>query len=258
MHEGLIVGIAGVFGLVFGSFATVVAWRVPRKESIVQPGSHCPACDAPVAAYDNIPVVSYVVLRGHCRRCHAGFGVKYPLTELAVAGLFVAVAWRVQPRWAIPAYCVLALALVILADVDLEHRRLPVAIVYPALIAGAALLVLSAVATRNWQALEWAAIGGASMFVIFAAIWFATRGGMGFGDVRLAGLCGMFLGYFGWRIVAVGFLATAVIAGVVGIALFATGNATRKTALPYGPFLAVGTMVGVLAGGPIATAWLGH
>jgi leader peptidase (prepilin peptidase)/N-methyltransferase len=258
MHQGLIIVLAGVVGLAFGSFATVVAWRVPRKESIAKPGSHCPACNAPVAPYDNIPVVSYIILRGHCRHCHAGFGVRYPLTELAVAGLFVAVAWRVHPRWAIPAYCVAALALVILADIDLEHRRLPVAVVYPTLVAGAGLLVLSAAETHDWGAIGTAAIGGAAMFVLFALIWFVTRGGMGFGDVRLAGLCGMFLGYFGWRIVAVGFLVTAVAAGVVGIALFAAGKANRKTALPYGPFLAVGTMVGVLAGSPIARVWLGH
>ena len=125
-------------------------------------------------------------------------------------------------------------------------------------MAGAGLLVLASAETDDWRAIGTAAIGGAAMYFLFAIIWFATRGGMGFGDVRLAGLCGMFLGYLGWRIVAVGFLVTAVVAGIIGIALFATGKANRKTALPYGPFLAIGTMVGVLAGGPIATAWLGH
>lgn len=258
MPTGAVVLIAALFGLVFGSFATVVAWRVPRGESIVKPGSHCPLCDEPVRPYDNVPLVSYLVLRGKCRHCRATFGVRYPLVELAVAVLFAGVGWRIGAHWAVPAYCLFALTLVILTDIDLEHQRLPVAVVYPALLLGAALLALAAAGLHDWGALARAAIGGAGAFAGFALIFFAARGGMGFGDVRLAGLCGMFLGFLGWRYLAVGLVAAVVLAGVVGVVLLASGRAGRKTKIPYGPFLAAGSMIGVLFGLPIAGVWLGH
>jgi leader peptidase (prepilin peptidase)/N-methyltransferase len=255
---GLLVVIAAVFGLVFGSFATVVAWRIPRKESIVRPGSHCPLCSETIRPYDNVPIVSFLLLRGKCRHCKASFGVRYPLVEVAVAGLFVAVVLRLAAHWVDPAYCLLALALVILTDIDLEHRRLPVVVVYPAVVIGAGLLVLAAAGLHDWGAVARAAIGGVGATVGFAIIFFAARGGMGFGDVRLAGLCGMFLAFLGWRYFAVGFFLSFVIGGIVGIALLATRRAGRKTQIPYGPFLATGTMIGVLFGPPIANVWLGH
>lgn len=258
MPTGAVVLIAAVVGLVFGSFATVVAWRVPRGESVVTPGSHCPLCGSPIRAYDNVPVLSFLVLRGRCRQCRASFGVRYPLVEVAVAVLFVAVVLRVGTRWADPAFCLLALALVILTDIDLEHRRLPVVVVYPAVVLGAVLLVVAAVGLHDWGALARAAIGGAASTVGFALIFFLARGGMGFGDVRLAGLCGMFLAFLGWRYFAVGFFASAVIGGLAGVALLASGRAGRKTQIPYGPFLAAGTMTGVLFGLPLANLWLGH
>jgi leader peptidase (prepilin peptidase)/N-methyltransferase len=254
---GVVVAAAAVFGLIFGSFATVVAWRVPRDESIVRPASHCPLCNTPLKAYDNVPVFSYLWLRGRCRQCKASFGVRYPLTELAVAGLFAAVAARIT-HWAVPAFCLLALALVVLTDIDLEHRRLPVVVVYPAVVIGFGLLAIAAAGLHDWGALARAAIGGAGATVGFGIIFFAARGGMGFGDVRLAGLCGMFLAFLGWRYFAVGFFAAIVLAGVVGIVLLASGKAGRKTKIPYGPFLAAGTMVGVLFGLPVAHLWLSH
>lgn len=258
MPVGAVVVIGLFFGLAFGSFATVVAWRVPRGESIVQPGSHCPLCNTPVKPYDNIPIVSYIVLRGRCRHCRATFGVRYVLTEVAVAALFVAVALRLGSRWLIPAYCLLCLALVILTDIDLEHRRLPVAVVYPAVLLGGALLVVAAAGVHDWGALLRAAIAGVGATVAFGLIFVVSRGGMGFGDVRLAGLCGMFLGFLGWRFVAVGFLGAALLAGLVAVALIVSGKVGRKSQVPYGPFLAAGTMIGVLAGSPIARLWLGH
>jgi leader peptidase (prepilin peptidase)/N-methyltransferase len=172
--------------------------------------------------------------------------------------LFVAVVLRVGARWALPAFCLLALALVILTDIDLEHRRLPVVVVYPAVVGGAALLVLAGAELHDWGAVGRAAIGGAAATLGFGLIFFLARGGMGFGDVRLAGLCGMFLAFLGWRYFAVGFVASAVVGGVVGVALLLSGRAGRKTQIPYGPFLAAGTMVGVLFGLPLGNLWLGH
>jgi leader peptidase (prepilin peptidase)/N-methyltransferase len=250
--------LAGVLGLVLGSFATVVVWRVPRGESIVRPGSHCPACSAPLAPWDNVPLFSFLALRGRCRRCKARIAWRYPLVELAVAALFVGVALRAPVGWDVPAFSALALALVILAWIDLEHQRLPVVVVYPSLVVGAALLVLAAGGTHDWGDLLRALLGGVVGFLLFAAIFYATRGGMGFGDVRLAGLCGMFLGFLGWRYLGVGFVATALLAGVIAVALLSVGRAGRKTRIPYGPFMALGTMVAVLWGAPIAHLWLGH
>lgn len=258
MPTGVVVLVAALVGLAFGSFATVVAWRVPRSESIVRPGSHCPLCGKELRPYDNVPIISFLVLGGRCRHCRASFGVRYPLVELAVAVLFVAVVLRIGTRWADPAFCLLALALVILTDIDLEHRRLPVVVVYPAVLLGAVLLVVAAAGLHDWGALARAAIGAAAATVGFALIFFLARGGMGFGDVRLAGLCGMFLAFLGWRYFAVGFFASAVIGGIVGVALLASGRAGRKTQIPYGPFLAAGTMTGVLFGLPLANLWLGH
>jgi leader peptidase (prepilin peptidase)/N-methyltransferase len=255
MPEAAVVVLAAAVGLIFGSFATVLVWRVPRDESIVSPPSHCPSCSAPVKPYDNIPVISFLLLKGHCRNCGAKIGWRYPLVELLVAGLFVATALRLPSRWYIPAYCLLALALVTLAWIDIEHQRLPVAIVYPAVVGGAILLVVAAAGTHNWDALIRALIGGLAGTAVFYTIFFVSKGGMGFGDVRLAGLCGMFLGFLGWRYLVVGFVATAILAGVIAIALVAAGKAGRKTRIPYGPFMAAGTMVAVLYGAAILRIW---
>ena len=246
---------AGVFGLVIGSFIGVVVDRLPRQESIVSPPSHCVACSAPVRAYDNIPVVSYVVLRGRCRACGARIPPRDALLELGIGILFVLLAWRLTSAWALPAYCVLAAAVVGISAIDVEHMRIPSTLVYSTAVLGAPLLVLASAGTHRWSALLGALIGGAVAFAAFFTLFFAVPKGIGFGDVRLAGLCGGFLGWMGYREVIVGFLISFIVAGVPAAVLLAMHKVNRRTQIPFGPFLAAGTVITVLFGEPVIHAW---
>lgn len=247
--------VAAVFGLVIGSFAGVVADRVPRKESIVSPASHCTACAAPLRTIDNVPVVSYLLLGGRCHRC----GVRIPprdlYVELATAVIFAGVAWRLPTFWALPAYSLLAAGLVALSAIDLEHRLLPRPVLYTTAAIFAVLVVAASWPSHRFGHLLPALIGGAACFLVFLIIWFVSPKAMGFGDVRLAALCGAALGWISLATVLVGMVAAFILAGVPAIALLARGKADRKTALAFGPYLALGTMVAVCFGPSIAHAW---
>jgi leader peptidase (prepilin peptidase)/N-methyltransferase len=249
--------VAGVVGLVIGSFLGLVVDRVPRGESIVSPPSHCVACSAPIRPYDNIPVISYVVLRGRCRACGARIPPRDALVELGTGVLFVLVAWRVSSAWAVPAYCLLAASMVAISAIDLEHLRIPSPLVYTTAALGAPLLVLASAGTHHWSALLSALIAGAVAFAAFFALFFAVPKGIGYGDVRLAGLCGGFLGWIGYREAIAGFLLSFIIAGVPAAILLAMHKVNRRTQIPFGPFLAAGTMIAVLFGAPIVHAWAG-
>jgi leader peptidase (prepilin peptidase) / N-methyltransferase len=248
--------VAAVFGLTIGSFVGVVADRVPRKESVVKPGSHCVACGVPLRPVDNVPLFSYLILRGRCRSC----GVKIPprdlYVELLTALLFAGVAWRMPTFWAVPGYCVLAAGLVALSAIDLEHRLLPRTVIYPTAVAFGLLTVLASWQGHRLHDLIGALIGAGACFLGFALIWFVAPRAMGFGDVRLAGLCGAALGWLSLGSVAVGMFAGFLLAAVPSVWMLARGRATRKTAVAFGPFLALGTMVGVCFGPVIAHAWL--
>ncbi len=255
--SALTIAVSGVVGLAVGSFLTVVVHRVPAGESIVAPGSRCPSCGTSIRAADNVPVLSYLLRRGRCRSCGAPIGARYPATELATALLFCAVAARLPSPWDVPAYCVLAAGLVALAAIDLSHLRLPTPIILVTGTVGGLLLVVASAATHQWTALVHAAAAGVACFVVFALLFVAARRAMGYGDVRLAALCGTFLGWLGDRVALVGVLLGIVAAGAAALALLATGRAGRKARLPFGPFLAAGTIAAVLYGPTIARAWLG-
>ncbi|MGH9298948.1 MAG: prepilin peptidase [Acidimicrobiales bacterium] len=244
-------------GLVVGSFAGVVADRAPRGESVVRPPSHCVACGVLVRPADNIPVFSYLLLRGRCRSCKARIPPRDLVIEIVTAGLFVLLAFRLPTPYALPAYLVLAAGLVALSAVDLELRRLPTPIVYWTGGVAGALLVFASGMTGHWNNLLQALIGGAACFAVFFAIFFISPRGMGFGDVRLAGLCGTFLGWTAIVAIPIGIFAGFVLAGLPAIALLVAGKATRKTQVPFGPFLAAGTIVGICFGQVVGHA-LGH
>jgi leader peptidase (prepilin peptidase)/N-methyltransferase len=146
----LVAAISGIYGLVIGSFLNVVIWRVPRKESLVKPASHCPGCDTKIANRDNVPVVSWLLLRGRCRNCGTAISVRYPFIELFTAVLFAAVGARFAHSWALPAYLVLTAALVALSAIDLEHYILPNRILYPTDGAAIVLLGVASAATHDW------------------------------------------------------------------------------------------------------------
>jgi len=247
--------IAGLFGLPLGSFAGVVTDRVPRSESVVQPRSHCTSCGRTLGAADNLPVVSYLLLRGRCRACKAKIPPRDLTIEIATALAFAAIAWRLPTVWAIPSYCALVVGLVALSAIDLEHQRLPTGVLYWTIAVATPLLVLGSAVSDRWDSLIPAVIGAAAGFLVFFGIWFAVPRGMGFGDVRLAGLCGGWLGWLGASVIPVGFLAAFVLAGVPAIAMVVTRKADRKTKIAFGPYLALGTVVAICFGRTIAHGW---
>lgn len=243
----LIVG-CGLLGLAIGSFLNVVIYRVPRDESIVTPRSRCPSCATPIKEYDNIPVFSWLLLRGKCRHCHASISPRYIIVEIATGLFFAGLAARMGYIWSLPAFLVLLSALLALSCIDLELLVLPKKIVYPALVLVTLLLALASGTTHDWNRLGVGAICAAAWFVLFFAMNFASPRVLGFGDVRLAPLLGVALGWLGWRYVVLGFFAANLIGLVIGLVLIATRQMNRDQPIPYGIFLAAGAAFAIYAG----------
>ena len=237
-------------GLIAGSFVSVVAHRVPRGESIVGPRSRCPACGAQIAAYDNVPVVSWLILRGRARCCGAPISPRYPLTELTLGALYAAtvlVLW--DEPWQVALGLVFVTALTAITLTDLERRIIPNKILIVAAVAGAAIAAVGDPGSLPERAIAAAAAGG----VLFAAA-LAYPKGMGLGDVKLAATMGVFLG----RNVAPAILVALLAGSLVGVAMIAReGAAARKRAIPFGPFLALGGAVGLLYGDQLVDWYLG-
>ncbi|MCU1570085.1 MAG: peptidase [Naasia sp.] len=257
-------------GLAVGSFLNVVVYRVPRGLSVVRPASACPGCRRGIAAYDNVPVLSWVLLGGRCRGCRRRISARYPLVEALTGVAFLVVAFRFVPEvvgaadapgimsrlLALAAFLYLAALSVALSAIDIELRRLPDRIVLPAYLVGVVLLGSSGAVAGDLPALAGTAIGGAASFGLYLLLAVVRPGGMGMGDVKLAGVLGLFLGFLGPAPLLVGVAAAFLTGGVVGIAAVAAGSAGRRTALPFGPFMFAGAWVGILAGEPLAAAYL--
>lgn len=258
-HDPLLTAFAGLLGLIFGSFATVVAYRVPRRETVVSGRSKCPRCGRTIGALENIPVVSWVVLRGRCRHCGEPISPRYPLTELASGLLFALAAWKFGVTVTAGVYAAFFWALVVLTVIDLEHGLLPNRIVYPTFLVGWAGLVAAALADAGSPGAR--LVGAALGMLVFGgflfAVAFAYPAGMGGGDWKLAFALGAFLGYAGGvRLALVGMFFSFVLGGVIGlIAMRATGQG-RKMKIPFGPFLAVGTVLAVAVGQRLLDAYL--
>jgi leader peptidase (prepilin peptidase) / N-methyltransferase len=237
-------------GAIAGSFVSVVAYRVPRGESIVGPRSLCPACGAQIAAYDNVPVVSWLALRGRARCCGAAIPARYPLVELGLGALYAAtvlVLWDDPAEVALGLVFVTALAAVTLTD--LERRVIPNKVLLAAALAAVAIAAATDPGSLPERAIAAAAAGG----LLFAAALAYPRG-MGLGDVKLAATMGLFLG----RAVAPALLVALLAGSLVGLALIARhGAVARKRAIPFGPFLALGGVVGLLAGEQLVDWYLG-
>lgn len=257
---------AGLLGLIIGSFLNVVIYRVPAGISLNR-ASQCPSCDAPVKPWQNIPVVSWLLLRGTCASCGATISARYPLVEVATGVAFVGALWLRLDGWdgADPvafalvtvAYLYLAAISIALTLIDLDTHRLPNPIVLPSYIVLAALFTASCLFGVEWDSLIRAALAGAALFAFYWLLRAARPGGMGGGDVKLAGVLGAALGWIGWGAVIVGAFAAFLIGGVIGVALMLTRRATRKTAIPFGPFMVVGAWIGIIAGEPIARWYIG-
>jgi leader peptidase (prepilin peptidase)/N-methyltransferase len=231
----------GLLGLLIGSFLNVVIHRVPLGESVVSPRSRCPRCGTELAAYDNIPVVSWLVLRGRCRTCSAPISVRYPLVELGTGLLFGATAWWLGPSLALPAYLYLAAISVALALIDLDVKRLPNLIVLPSYAVALVLLLVPAVFDASWPSFLRAVLTGAGLYAFYFLLAFIYPAGMGFGDVKLAGVLGIYLGWISWPLAVIATFAAFLLGAAVGIVVMLRSGEGRKTKVPFGPFMIAGT-----------------
>jgi leader peptidase (prepilin peptidase) / N-methyltransferase len=238
----------GLFGLAIGSFLNVVIYRVPRHQSIVSPRSACPKCATPIRERDNIPIVSWIVLRGKCRTCREPISIRYPLVELTCAALFAGAAARLGYNWALPAFLIFLASLLALSAIDVELLVLPKVIIYPTLLALAVLLTVAAGVTNDWHRLLIATLCAVGWFVVFFAINFASPRSLGFGDVRLSLVLGLGLGWLGIRFVILGFFAANLVGAIIGLVLIATKKMSREQPIPYGVFLALGAAIALYAG----------
>ncbi len=249
----MVVTLCAVLGLAVGSFLNVVIHRVPRDESLLRPGSHCPLCQAAIRPRHNVPVLSWLALRGRCAGCRTRISARYPLVEAATAALFVAITLRFGPNPELPAYLYLGAVSLALALIDLDVRRLPNRIVLPSYVVGAVLLALPAALGPDWAAAGRALLAMAALFALFLAIAISYRGGMGLGDVKLAGVLGLYLGWLGWSSVLVGAFSGFLLGGLVGVALMVARRASRRTPIPFGPFMLAGALLAVFLADPIAS-----
>lgn len=242
-------------GLAFGSFLTVVVHRVPAGESIVRPRSRCPACGTQIRAVDNVPVVSWVLLSGRCRACGARISAVYPLVELGTGALFVATALRHPDPWRSVLLAPFLGVLLALSVIDARTKKLPNRIVYPALVLAAVYLLVAGVAGAPVDVAA-AGIGLLAYGGGLLVVALVSPRGMGMGDVKLAALIGLVLGALGLRYVAVAAGLGILLGGVGAVAALLAG-ASRKQAVPFGPFLAAGAALAVFLAPAVADLYLG-
>jgi leader peptidase (prepilin peptidase)/N-methyltransferase len=281
----LLTVIAALFGLAVGSFLNVVVWRVPLGISVIAPRSACPVCAHPIRSRDNIPVVSWLLLRARCRDCAAPISARYPIVEAVTGVVFAALTLgallaadgavpsssgdvrsaAVSPLSALleppalpvlPALLYLAAISIALALIDVDTHTLPNTIVLPAYPVSVVLLAAASVASGDWGDLLRAGIGGAALFSFYLLLVLIYPRGMGLGDVKLAGVLGLHLGYLGWSTLAVGAFAAFVLGGLFAIALILTRRVARSGGIPFGPWMLAGAWVGIVAGGPVAHTYL--
>jgi leader peptidase (prepilin peptidase) / N-methyltransferase len=251
---GLLV-VIGLLGLAIGSFLNVVIWRVPRGESVAHPPSHCPSCDAPIAFRDNVPVVSWLLLRGRCRSCGSHISIRYPLVELATAALFVAFAIRFGIHADLPAYLYIAAVGIALAMIDIDLLRLPDILTLPSYPIGLVLLGIAAWVDNAPHAFVRGVLGMVVLAAFYGLVWLLYPAGMGLGDVKLAGVVGLYLAWLGWGQLAVGAFSAFAVGAIVSIAIVGVKGGGRKTRVPFGPFMLIGLLIGIFAGHPLAHAY---
>jgi leader peptidase (prepilin peptidase) / N-methyltransferase len=266
----MIVGFGAVIGLAIGSFLNVVVYRVPAGLSVVAPASACPRCGHDIRARDNVPVVSWLLLRGRCRDCATPISARYPLVELATALLFALVVLRFGPALSVAqdgvsaavasielvAMLYLMAISIALALIDLDVHRLPNALVLPAYPVIAVLLVGAAAFGGDWGALVRGAIGLVVLGGGYLVLAVVVPGGMGLGDVKLAGVLGLALAYLGWGPLAVGAFGAFLLGGTFAIGLMVAGRAKRGSGIPFGPWMLGGAWLGVFFGQPLLDGYL--
>jgi leader peptidase (prepilin peptidase) / N-methyltransferase len=239
-----------VFGLAVGSFLNVVIYRVPAKLSVVQPPSRCPSCETQLGPRELVPVLSWVALKARCRHCATHISARYPVVELLTGALFLLVGWRIGWNPELPAYIALTALLVALSGIDFDTKTLPRQLIYLAGGLGITGLVPAAFLRDEPQRLWWAAVGALGALAAFWLLYEIAKGGFGFGDVRLACVLGLYLGWLGLPFVPVGLFLGFCYGSIIGVGLMIGGKAGRRTAVPFGPFMAMGALTVVLTGRP--------
>ncbi|CAN5668189.1 A24 family peptidase [soil metagenome] len=254
--DSFVIAVAAALGLIFGSFGSVVAFRVPLRQSLGG-RSRCPRCGHTIHAADNVPVVSYLLQRGRCRHCGDRISTRYPLVELTTAILFALAAWKFGATATTVVYAAFFWVLVVLSIIDLDHRKLLNRIVVPAFALGWAGLIAVTLLGGDLERLQDAVLGAAIFGGFIFAIAFIYPAGMGGGDVKLAFVLGTFLGYLDTPgVVVVGMFLSFLVGSVIGVATILAGGGGRKTQVPFGPSLALGTVIAIFAGRPLLDAYL--
>lgn len=243
------IALFAILGLIFGSFGTVAAHRIPRRETIVTGRSRCPKCGRQIRAHENIPVLSWLMLRGRCAGCGASISIRYPLIELATGVLFGLSAWKFGFTLEAFIYAALFWVLVVLTMIDLDHKLLPDRVVYPTFIAGWIALTVAALLDEDPGRLLDAGLGALIFGGFFFLVAFIYPAGMGGGDIKLGFVLGTFIGYLGAPgLVLVGMFLAFLIGAAGGVLVMATSDKGRKAQVPFGPFLALGSIIAIFWG----------
>lgn len=246
-----------VVGLVVGSFLNVVVYRIPAGLSVVRPPSACPNCSTPIKPYDNLPLVSWLLLRAKCRSCGTPISGRYPLVEAATAALFYGVYLVVGLDWTVIAYLWFGAVTLALALIDFDTKRLPNRVLFPGTIVGAVLLGAGALAAGEPGSYGRSWLTALAYFGGFLTLALIVPAGFGMGDVKLAFFLGMFAGYVSWSALVVSVFAGVFIGGGVSIVLLVSRRVGRKDAIPFGPSMVAGAWLAIAAGNEIALRYLG-
>ncbi len=248
MHESKVLlwlPMAGLFGALIGSFLNVCIYRLPRRESIVWPGSHCPRCSHSIAWYDNIPILSYFILAGRCRHCTERIPFRYPLVEILNASGYVGLIWFFGPSWVAVAYGLLYSALLVVAGTDLSHKIIPNVVTFPGIIVG--LVCATIVLPLGFLGgMLGVLVGGGILWLLaWASPYLFGKEGMGGGDIKLLAMIGAFLG---WKPALMTIMVGSFLGSLVGLTLVATQVIKREDYIPFGPFLVCGALVALFFG----------
>jgi leader peptidase (prepilin peptidase)/N-methyltransferase len=245
--------LAAIVGVCVGSFLNVCIYRLPRGQSLASPPSRCPHCERPLRWYHNIPIVSWVALRGRCAHCQAPISIQYPVIELVTALVWLLIVWMTPVGWLLASRLVLATALIVLFMIDLEHQLLPNVITLPGIVAGLAFSVVAPPGPAD--ALLGALLGGGVLYAIAAAYYLLRKEeGMGMGDVKMLAMVGAFLG---WRAVLLTLVLSSFAGAVIGVVMMGLQKGSMRYALPFGTFLAVGALLAMLFGEQFIAWYLG-
>lgn len=247
------VGCAFVFGLLFGSFANVVIWRLPLEQNLAWPGSRCPKCSTPISWFDNIPVVSWLLLRGMCRACRAPISFRYPLVELIMGGLFAGMVYKYGLNWLTAEYLIFCFGLVVVSFIDLDHMILPDEFTISGIVIG--LLGAALNPSREWMPALWGVLMGGGFLWAVAYVYLALRQqeGMGGGDVKLLAWIGAVLG---WQAIPFVILVSSLLGSVVGLVAARKSGAGLKASIPFGPYLAVAALLYLFGGARLGIWYL--